>query len=118
MHQHNVIHGDLKPENIIITRLDDAKIIDLAQSGFTATYHAPEMPTVVEDESPWRPSLDVYSFGVLYWILLGGDKETIPHLGSPTLSPAATLVARCVATDPVECRAIKKMVYSLEQLEK
>jgi len=118
LHQHNVVHGDLKPENIIITSSDDAKIIDLAQSGFTPTYHAPEMPTIVGDESPWPPSLDVYSFGVLYWILLGGDRENLPHLASTPLSSAATLVARCVANDPFERPSIGTVVYSLEQLNK
>jgi serine/threonine protein kinase len=47
MHAEGIIHGDLTPENVIIMD-GQAKIIDLAQSGYTAPYHAPEFPAVFE----------------------------------------------------------------------
>lgn len=62
MHRLGITHGDLKPENIIITETGQAKTIDLAQSGHTKSYTAPEFPEIFETKVQWRSSIDIYSF--------------------------------------------------------
>jgi serine/threonine protein kinase len=79
MHRFGIIHGDLKAENVIIMESGKAKIIDLAQSGYTAPYHAPEFPEVFESEGQWQSSIDIYSFGVVYWLLLFGTVDNLPE---------------------------------------
>ena len=82
MHCQGIIHGDLKPDNIIIAKSGKAKIIDLAQSGFTKPYHAPEFPELFE--------IDIYSYGIIYWVLLFGDVASLPELSNENLSPLHT----------------------------
>ena len=79
LHQHRIIHNDIKPENIIISRTGDrVKLIDLGLSdddvhyafksaGFTRGYSAPEL--VEEGKSDVRS--DIYSIGIISRLLFG-----------------------------------------------
>ena len=100
-HDHQVLHCDLKPANIIITPQDDAKVLDfgIARAMFdpadpseplrgTMPYMAPEQ-LIARDFSR---AGDVYSLGVTLFELLSG---TVPFDGDD-----AILRLRIVAAPP------------------
>ncbi|GMG17092.1 unnamed protein product [Phytophthora fragariaefolia] len=63
LHECNVTHGDLKPQNVLITDEYHAKIADFGLATLrTAAYMAPELlsTSVIANEKT-----DMYSFGVL-----------------------------------------------------
>lgn len=64
MHAKSVMHGDLKPRNVI-TKTNVAKLIDFAGNGFSKPYYAPELHDVIARDLPWQTSVDIYSHGVL-----------------------------------------------------
>ncbi|KAL6057916.1 Serine/threonine-protein kinase MARK2 [Balamuthia mandrillaris] len=81
MHQRNVVHRDLKLENVMLDRNGDVVIIDLGLAAFkvagkklstfcgSTSYAAPEMFLCREYEGP---EVDVWSLGViLYCLVLG-----------------------------------------------
>ncbi|MDO9391525.1 MAG: sigma 54-interacting transcriptional regulator [bacterium] len=80
LHGREYIHGDIKPENILIGRDGRVKLIDLGlarktgdetSSGFTGTaeYSAPE---VLNSSTGPTQSSDVYSLGLLlFWMMTG-----------------------------------------------
>jgi formylglycine-generating enzyme required for sulfatase activity len=89
-HEHNVIHGDLKPGNVMITENGAAKVIDFgiarliaqpvsalvrrtstrsdAITGLTPAYASPEM---LQGEPP-DPRDDVYGLACMAWEMLTG----------------------------------------------
>lgn len=95
IHQSNVIHFDLKPENVLLDREGHAKICDLGIAkvshstgdssdsnwGGTPTYMAPER---VIGSQYITPAVDVYSFGILLWQLFHEDSR--PHPPQWTLA--------------------------------
>jgi transcriptional regulator with GAF, ATPase, and Fis domain/serine/threonine protein kinase len=80
LHGREYIHGDIKPENILIGRDGGVKLIDLGlarktgdetSSGFTGTaeYSSPE---VLNGSTGPTQSSDVYSLGLLlFWMMTG-----------------------------------------------
>ncbi|MBR4387939.1 MAG: serine/threonine protein kinase [Prevotella sp.] len=89
LHQHQVLHLDLKPDNILITRIGShVKLIDLGYcyqdsypftTGGTADYSAPD-----EEKTP---ASDIYSLGRIFSDLGIGNK---------------TVVNRCLSADAAE----------------
>lgn len=85
MHDINVIHRDIKPQNMLVTADQKLKIIDFGRSvklkheneklkGSEGTYHfmAPEMLSEVYPEGYDGKKCDIWSLGVsLYGILFG-----------------------------------------------
>jgi len=116
MHSLQIVHGDLKPENIIITESRDARIIDLAQSGYTERYRAPEFADLVEHGKPWHPGLDVYAFGAVYWHLFNGNIDFLPEPGTNFSSPVLNTLSACLAPDVQSRPSIQKIIESLESM--
>jgi hypothetical protein len=101
MHEQDVVHGDLKPNNIIVARDTDgglvAKLLDfgLAQPGSssgggrevegTPEYMAPEL---LRGEAP-RASMDIYALGVMLHEMLAGGP---PFVGTISQIVAAQLL--------------------------
>jgi serine/threonine protein kinase len=125
MHQHGIVHCDIKPNNIIINKSGSIKIIDLGQSCKIGTiksriqgtpdYIAPEQVK----RKPLGPKTDIFNLGAtMYWALTGKHAPTlIPKknkLGLPITEPRraphelksqlptgiSKLVMDCIEDDP------------------
>jgi serine/threonine protein kinase/tetratricopeptide (TPR) repeat protein len=109
-HEKSIIHGDIKPENIMITPGNRVKILDfgvarrawsttpneatksmetMTASGGTPAYMAPEVLLQQHDDG----RSDIFSLGLVFYEMLGGEQP----FQSDSL---ATTVARIVHVEP------------------
>jgi len=89
LHSRGIVHRDLKPENLLLsnpTRESDIKITDFGLSEIfapgvpmrmsravgTPGYIAPEVLEFLETGDPYGPEVDLWSVGVILYILLCG----------------------------------------------
>ncbi len=108
-HRHGIVHRDVKPANILLTRDGDVKLADLGiarameEIGQTATgetigsvdYFSPEQ---VRGE-PAGPPTDIYALGMVLYEMLAGRRP----FGGDT--PAAVALSR-LTSDPQDPRSI------------
>ena len=97
-HNRLVLHRDLKPTNILVTKSGDVKLLDFgiakllddagagqtaltarAGNAFTPEFAAPEQV----QGGDVTTATDVYALGVLMYLLLGGDHPTAAPTGAP-----------------------------------
>ena len=78
LHQHNIIHGDLKPENVMLTKDGSIRLIDLGSSCFqqeilsvyiqSRHYRSPEVAL----GATYDCAVDMWSFGCLLYEMFTG----------------------------------------------
>ncbi|KAK0720640.1 kinase-like domain-containing protein [Lasiosphaeris hirsuta] len=132
-HRHKIVHRDLKPENLLLDENLNVKVADFGLSNIMSdgnflktscgspNYAAPE---VIGGKLYAGPEVDVWSCGVILYVLLVGrlpfDDEHIPSLfakiarGSymvPTwMSPgAAGLIKKMLVVNPVQRATIEEI---------
>lgn len=118
MHRRNVLHGDLTPAHIMLSKAGQVKILGYGLSalknrdhaGFTKRYAAPEQ---LKDKEITEKS-DIYNFGATFYHLLtsksaGGDKGALGESGkmvspqaiNPRISTALNnLIVNCMKPAP------------------
>jgi eukaryotic-like serine/threonine-protein kinase len=115
-HEKGIIHGDIKPENIMLTPGNRVKILDfgvarrawssspndatksmetMTASGGTPAYMAPEVLLQKPDDG----RSDIFSLGLVFYEMLGGEQPF--HSDS-----LATTVARIVHVEPPTLRNV------------
>lgn len=118
-HEHGILHLDLKPQNIMVTRtgakLFDFGIAELRDSGNSSgevakaeggAIRAGTPGYLAPEQSAGRATdvrTDVFSFGVVLYELFTGTKRKGP-IPAATASPAGldSLIARCLSAEPAE----------------
>lgn len=100
MHSHQMLHLDLKPENIMITRVNNGvKIIDLgfsysdsyiSSSGFSPSYASPEQ---LKKENNYTAASDIYAVGKIVNYIVAAT-------GLKLSRKMAAIVERCCHKDP------------------
>ena len=131
-HGHQVVHGDLKPSNVLVTASGQPKLLDFgvaklldrqeapgaeARSGpLTPAYAAPEQMA----GEPISPLTDVYGLGALLFELIterrpSGDERLWPGEADAWL---AGIVGRALRTDRAErYQSVSAMLQDLREWE-
>ncbi|MEV4574049.1 serine/threonine-protein kinase [Nonomuraea jabiensis] len=105
VHEAGVLHGDIKPQNILISRYGElaiadfgvARVVDSSEisatsQAFTPLHAAPEVLT----GQPHSASTDIYSLGSTLYHLLAGQ----PAFHNPTDPSIAPLMYRVLSIEP------------------
>ncbi len=112
-HGHDVMHGNLRPANVLLTEDRDVKLVDFGGGSYVAQlvgdpFLAPEL-SEVDPDAPAAPSDDVYALGAIAFAALteqapraGMDSTTLLML-RPDLTPRfAATIARALSVDPAD----------------
>jgi serine/threonine protein kinase len=112
LHRHGVVHGDLKPQNIIVQPETHAvTLVDFGvaavkpdassrPAGYTESFAAPEQIA----RKPLLPASDFYSLGKVMIYMLSGGLDQVKRLEVPHEVPAVVqaFMKRLLKHDPLE----------------
>ena len=92
LHSHGIVHGDIKPSNIMLDRYGSIRLVDIGsafelsapprQHTWTPRYAPPE----IFEGKKWTPQSDLASLGYVLIELLSGQ----PAIASPDIGSAST----------------------------
>ncbi len=108
-HQQGIVHGDIKPENILLSTSGESKLVDFGLAAAVGTRRAAGTgsPTYSSPEAaagePLGVTSDLYSAGLVLSELLAGVNPVSADPASTAASlpaPAVSLVARALDPDP------------------
>ena len=139
-HQHNLVHGDLTPRNVLVSPdFAVVKVADLGATGFestmpslTATLSTGEIrlgalyylaPETLDGRSPVDARADLYSAGVIFHEMLTGrapgPKFGLPSQLNPELPPEVdATILKCLSRRPDERYAsAAELLAAIERLE-
>lgn len=132
LHSRGVVHLDLKPGNVLLTRDGTAKISDVGlasvRSG-AASDVSGRVGTLAwaAPETLWgmrcTDKADVFGFGVILWEMVTGQGPVRGNLREPRVpeecSPeAAALISACLEMDPRDRPSALEIVQILERMER
>ncbi|XWS68992.1 hypothetical protein CRYUN_Cryun04dG0141200 [Craigia yunnanensis] len=145
LHSWKLVHGNVKPENMLLDRNFNLKITDFGTSNVeiltheeltsdsateTISYMAPQ----IIESKPYDRKCDVYSFGICLWEIYCCDIP-YPNLGFSELTSAilyqnlrpeipkhcpealANLMKQCWDTDPSKRPEMEEVVWMLEAID-
>lgn len=117
LHHHGVVHGDIKPQNVIEDdSVHAAYLIDFGLAnvrptgsdrahGFTEGFSPPEQIASAYDRvrRPLVPASDFYSLGMLMLYALGGGMDAVNRAAVPSGVPAPmqSFIKSLIARDPM-----------------
>ncbi|MFN4083416.1 MAG: serine/threonine-protein kinase [Bacteroidia bacterium] len=84
LHQRQIVHGDIRPENILLTNNNKAILLDLGLSRnfpqsknkrfpFALLYAAPEQ--ILQKHHLVNPSTDMFALGLTMWHIITGEPQ-------------------------------------------
>jgi len=132
-HRHDIIHADLKPENVFLPRDGRLRVVDfgLARHAGTAAQAASGTPAYMSPErwrgAPPSPAMDVWSLGVILHELLEGRRpvedahltsfafQPRPLPGPAPHLPGASLFKDCLALLPEARPTARTLEQALTQ---
>ncbi|MGH9591820.1 MAG: serine/threonine-protein kinase, partial [Bryobacteraceae bacterium] len=112
-HQHNIVHRDVKPANLMIAADDVVKITDfgtakILQFGTTQTAHIVGTPSYMSPEQikgkPVDGRSDIFSLGVILYELVTGEK---PFPGQNI----TTVIYKIVNEEPIPPRQLDASIH-------
>jgi serine/threonine protein kinase len=106
-HDRRVIHGDMKPQNIMVTNSGEVRILDFGTSGESATALTPAYASceLLEGLAP-DPSDDVFALACLTYELLAGE-HPFQRRRSTEARELKVMPARPSGLTPRQWRALK-----------
>ncbi|KAI1995441.1 Serine/threonine-protein kinase [Ophidiomyces ophidiicola] len=133
-HKNNIVHRDLKIENILISKTGDIKIIDFGLSNLFSPkgqlktfcgslyFAAPEL---LQARQYTGPEVDVWSFGIVLYVLVCGkvpfDDQSMPQLHAKIKkgiveypqglsSDCRHIISRMLVTDPKQRASLSEIM--------
>jgi serine/threonine-protein kinase len=112
-HQHNVVHRDVKPANLVLTSDDTVKVTDfgtakILQFGTAQTAHVMGTPSYMSPEQvkgkPVDGRSDIFSLGVILYELMTGEK---PFPGQNI----TTVIYKIINEEPISPRSLDSSIH-------